>query len=115
VWHQVCGCRVVSFGILQPRCPRRLLPPFHSHAFLLATLVIISRTVDGYCAETGWLTLLTTMRGPRVLESVKAGKRLPEARFTQLKIAAQRQQSVLGAFSKANGSTQRPAAGPSGS
>ncbi|KAK3325260.1 hypothetical protein B0H66DRAFT_116282 [Apodospora peruviana] len=35
-----------------------------------------------------------------VLESVKAGKRLPEARFANLKIAAKGQQSVLGAFSK---------------
>jgi hypothetical protein len=39
----------------------------------------------------------------RVLESVKAGIRLPEARFANLKIAARRQQSVLGAFSKAEG------------
>ncbi|KAK3370291.1 hypothetical protein B0H63DRAFT_313490 [Podospora didyma] len=36
-----------------------------------------------------------------VLESVKAGKRLPEARFANLKIAARGQQSVLHAFSKA--------------
>ncbi|KAK0719547.1 hypothetical protein B0H67DRAFT_599266 [Lasiosphaeris hirsuta] len=35
-----------------------------------------------------------------VLESVKAGKRLPEARFANLKVAARGQQSVLGAFSK---------------
>ncbi|EGO53873.1 hypothetical protein NEUTE1DRAFT_149117 [Neurospora tetrasperma FGSC 2508] len=34
-----------------------------------------------------------------VLESIKAGKRLPEARFANLKIAAKRQQSVLSAFS----------------
>lgn len=45
-----------------------------------------------------------------VLESIKAGKRLPEARFANLKIAARRQQSVLGAFSKADGNTQRPPA-----
>ena len=46
----------------------------------------------------------------RVLESIKAGKRLPEARFANLKIAVRGQQSVLGAFSKADGSTQQPAA-----
>ncbi|KAH6649771.1 hypothetical protein F5144DRAFT_21640 [Chaetomium tenue] len=50
-----------------------------------------------------------------VLESIKAGKRLPEARFANLKIAARRQQSVLGAFSKADGSTLQPAADTPGS
>ncbi|KAH6845011.1 hypothetical protein B0I37DRAFT_173612 [Chaetomium sp. MPI-CAGE-AT-0009] len=50
-----------------------------------------------------------------VLESIKAGKRLPETRFANLKIAARRQHSVLGAFSKADGSTQQPAAGTPGS
>ncbi|EGS18542.1 uncharacterized protein CTHT_0051460 [Thermochaetoides thermophila DSM 1495] len=35
-----------------------------------------------------------------VLESIKAGKRLPESRFAILKIAPRRQQSILGAFSK---------------
>ncbi|KAK5652473.1 hypothetical protein OQA88_10517 [Cercophora sp. LCS_1] len=35
-----------------------------------------------------------------VLESIKAGKRLPESRFATLKIAARGQQSVLGAFGK---------------
>lgn len=51
----------------------------------------------------------TVVRPPRVLESIKAGKRLPEARFANLKIAARAQQSVLGAFSKADGSAQQPA------
>ncbi|KAK4104297.1 hypothetical protein N658DRAFT_522039 [Parathielavia hyrcaniae] len=41
-----------------------------------------------------------------VLESIKAGRRLPEARFANLRIAARSQQSVLGAFSKADGATQ---------
>lgn len=36
----------------------------------------------------------------RVLESVKAGRRLPEARFTNLKVASKGQPSVYGAFSK---------------
>ncbi|KAL2143099.1 hypothetical protein VTI28DRAFT_378 [Corynascus sepedonium] len=45
-----------------------------------------------------------------VLESIKAGRRLPETRFANLKIAARRQNSVLGAFSKADGSTQPPVA-----
>ncbi|KXJ91046.1 hypothetical protein Micbo1qcDRAFT_163776, partial [Microdochium bolleyi] len=35
-----------------------------------------------------------------VLESIKAGKRLPEARFGNLKVAASRQQSVYGLCSK---------------
>jgi len=35
-----------------------------------------------------------------VLESIKAGKRLPEARFADLKIAAKNQQSVYGLYSK---------------
>ncbi|KAK3360276.1 hypothetical protein B0T25DRAFT_601695 [Lasiosphaeria hispida] len=55
-----------------------------------------------------------------VLESVEAGKRLPEARFANLKVAARGQQSVLGAFSKtegglARGSTQLDAASASAS
>lgn len=57
----------------------------------------------------------TTVLQTRVLESIKAGKRLPEARFANLKIAARRQQSVLGAFSKADGSTQQPAVDTPGS
>jgi hypothetical protein len=55
------------------------------------------------------------VRQTRVLESINAGKRLPEARFANLKIAARSQQSVLGAFSKADGSTQQPAANTPGS
>ena len=57
----------------------------------------------------------TTVLQTRVLESIKAGKRLPEARFANLKIAARRQQSVLGAFSKADESTQQPAVDTPGS
>ncbi|KAK3904156.1 hypothetical protein C8A05DRAFT_32080 [Staphylotrichum tortipilum] len=45
-----------------------------------------------------------------VLESIKASRRLPEARFANLKIAARRQQTVLGAFEKPSGSLQQPAA-----
>jgi hypothetical protein len=37
----------------------------------------------------------------RVLESLKAGKRLPEAKFETLKIASQRQDSVYGRYSNA--------------
>lgn len=36
----------------------------------------------------------------RVLESIKAGKRLPEARFANLSIAAKGQKSVHGLFTK---------------
>ncbi|KAL2261650.1 hypothetical protein VTK26DRAFT_3692 [Humicola hyalothermophila] len=50
-----------------------------------------------------------------VLESIKAGKRLPEARFANLKIAARGQQSVLGSFSKTDGNTQQPPAVTPGS
>ena len=41
-----------------------------------------------------------------VLESIKAGKRLPEARFADLKIAAKGQQSVYGLYSKQNDTTR---------
>ncbi|KAL2157338.1 hypothetical protein VTH06DRAFT_6156 [Thermothelomyces fergusii] len=41
-----------------------------------------------------------------VLESIRAGRRLPEARFANLKLVSRRQQTVLGAFSKADGSAQ---------
>lgn len=37
----------------------------------------------------------------RVLESIKSGKRLPEAKFANLKLATKGQQSVYGAFSNA--------------
>ena len=37
----------------------------------------------------------------RVLESIRAGKRLPEARFANLKMAASGQGSVHGLFGKA--------------
>ncbi|KAK4191236.1 hypothetical protein QBC35DRAFT_25285 [Podospora australis] len=40
------------------------------------------------------------------LESLKAGKRLPEARFANLKVAARGQGGLLGAFSKADGRVQ---------
>ena len=36
----------------------------------------------------------------RVLESLKAGKRLPEARFASLKIARSAQESVHATFAK---------------
>lgn len=39
----------------------------------------------------------------RVLESIKAGKRMPEAQFSNLKIAAKGQQSVYGMFKKVEG------------
>lgn len=40
-----------------------------------------------------------------IMESVKAGKRLPEARFSNLKLAAKSQQSVFGMASKSASST----------
>lgn len=36
----------------------------------------------------------------RVLESLKAGRRLPETRFGNLKVASKAQPSVYGAFAK---------------
>ena len=36
----------------------------------------------------------------RVLESLKAGKRLPEAQFSNITLAAKGQKSVYGMFSK---------------
>lgn len=36
----------------------------------------------------------------RVLESIKAGKRLPEARFSTMRIAAKGQKSVYGMFKR---------------
>lgn len=38
----------------------------------------------------------------RILESIKAGKRLPEAQFSNLSIAPKNQKSVYGMFKKAN-------------
>ena len=52
--------------------------------------------LDGYCACANAVLSFPT----RVLESIKAGKRLPEARFVNLNIAAKGQHSVLSAFSK---------------
>jgi len=46
------------------------------------------------------ITCPLTHPSTRVLESLKAGKRLPEARFANLKVAARGQLSVLGVFSK---------------
>lgn len=63
--------------------------------------------LDGYCGEFGgrieiphYVADTVSSFSSRVLESLKAGKRLPEARFANLKVAARGQQSVLGAFSK---------------
>ncbi|KAI2625891.1 hypothetical protein GGR54DRAFT_521472 [Hypoxylon sp. NC1633] len=48
-----------------------------------------------------------------VLESISAGKRLPEARFGNLKVASKGQQSVYGLCSKAEGSIGKHASHPS--
>jgi len=47
----------------------------------------------------------------RVLESMKAGKRLPEAQFSNLKVAAKGQQSVYGMFEKTRRTTSSEGAG----
>ncbi|KAI1208680.1 uncharacterized protein F4807DRAFT_430681 [Annulohypoxylon truncatum] len=41
-----------------------------------------------------------------VIESIKAGKRLPEAKFSNLKIASKGQQSVYGLYSKPNATAE---------
>jgi hypothetical protein len=54
---------------------------------------------------------LTADANDRVLESIKAGKRLPEARFANLKLASKGQQSVYGLFGgalKSSGSSTSP-------
>ncbi|KAF7538924.1 hypothetical protein G7054_g2527 [Neopestalotiopsis clavispora] len=43
-----------------------------------------------------------------IMESIKAGKRLPEARFSNLKMAPKSQQSVFGIASKSSSSTGFP-------
>jgi hypothetical protein len=63
------------------------LSHFITAAILISSSVVQSRGSDWQLSSS------------RVLESVKAGKRLPEARFANLKVAASGQRSVLGAFS----------------
>ena len=47
------------------------------------------------------INVVSLLNVTRVIESVKAGRRLHEARFASLKVASGGQQSVFGAFSKA--------------
>ncbi|KUJ11925.1 uncharacterized protein LY89DRAFT_673732 [Mollisia scopiformis] len=47
-----------------------------------------------------------------VLESIKAGKRLPETQFSNLKVAAKGQQSVYGMFKKSNSTASSEAGFP---
>ena len=51
------------------------------------------------------------MEGNRVLESLKAGVRLPEARFANLSVASKGQRSVLGTFSRPRDGEARPSPG----
>ena len=48
------------------------------------------------CLEEGFDGMI------RVLESIKTGKRLPEAQFSNLSIAPKNQKSVYGMFNKVN-------------
>ncbi|KAI1751270.1 BRCA1 C terminus domain-containing protein [Xylaria castorea] len=78
------------------------------------THVILGRPVAGGSGSGGGLAggklqrEITKIGGPAVkfvgvqwvLESIKAGRRLPEARFADLKVASKRQQSVYGLYSK---------------
>lgn len=50
---------------------------------------------------------LTADDNDRVLESIKAGKRLPEARFANLKVASKGQQSVYGLFGAGSSMSSR--------
>ncbi len=43
---------------------------------------------------------------PRVLESLKAGKRLPEAQFSNMSLAPKNQKSVYGMFKKTNSKSE---------
>jgi hypothetical protein len=109
--RRVGGCGIKFVGVEWYVCNDTLT--LFSPASLSPFRDAVCLGSHGYCAElVGGLTMV---RSTRVLESIKAGKRLPEARFANLKIAARRQQSVLGAFSKADGSTQQPAAHTPGS
>lgn len=45
-------------------------------------------------------SILRLLTDVRVLESLKAGRRLPEASFGNLRVASKGQPSVYGAFSK---------------
>lgn len=49
-------------------------------------------------SNSAMLWLLAADTFGRVVESIKAEKRLPEARFANLKLAAKGQKSVLGMF-----------------
>ncbi|KAI1745145.1 BRCA1 C terminus domain-containing protein [Xylaria scruposa] len=78
------------------------------------THVILGRPVAGGSGSGGGLAggklqrEISKIGGPAVkyvgvqwvLESIKAGRRLPEARFTDLKVASKGQQSVYGLYSK---------------
>lgn len=55
---------------------------------------------ESYCPSLLAVGAVANGEENRVLESVKAGRRLPEARFTNLKVASKGQPSVYGAFSK---------------
>ncbi|KAI0206916.1 BRCA1 C terminus domain-containing protein [Astrocystis sublimbata] len=83
------------------------------------THVILGRSAAGGRGSGGGLAggklqkEIAKMGGPAVkyvtvqwvLESIKAGKRLPEARFAELKLASKGQQSVYGLYSKAKDQT----------
>ena len=80
-------------------CVKSLPKPkrsFYNTPSPLVEPAVYDALLDGYCAYANAVLSFPT----RVLESIKAGKRLPEARFANLKIAAKGQQSVLSAFSK---------------
>lgn len=47
----------------------------------------------------------------RALESIKAGKRIPETQFSNLKVAAKGQQSVYGMFKKTSSTASSEASG----
>lgn len=47
-----------------------------------------------------------------ILESIKAGKRLPETRFSNLKVASKGQQSVYGLYPKAKGTPKQDKSHP---
>ena len=64
------------------------------HPSKLFHVSFLCESREGLCVWKHWSNVISD----RVLESLKAGKRLPEARFATLKVAPKGQASVYGRF-----------------
>lgn len=69
-------------------------------AWLVAWLPTYRLLFHGYCADD------RAHDGTRAIKSIEAGKRLPEANFANLKVAAHGQRSMLG-LARAGGGASR--------